>query len=136
MIDTETIAVMIEQMKDGDYSVFDTTKAMLEMDVTEKETKELMKLFNEAYKEIELVGISDIQMSLALYVLQSKEKDFIMWLYNQTELVAKGKKTMKEFFAIWDKAYPRIHLKLGNAERFDQLMISNMITFVNDLKED
>lgn len=139
MIDMMTIEVMIEQMLEGDYSVFETSKEIFNADITEEETKKMVKLFTEAYNSLEFTNIADIQMSLALYSIDADENmtKFYKWVNDRLEKVVKKEWTFKKFFDIWDKNYTMIHDKMGDDIGVkNRLSIANIVYFINELKED
>ena len=138
MIDRATLEVMIEQMLEGDYSVYDTAKSIIEADLSEKDTKLVMDLFTKAYNGIELQNISDIQMSLALYTIGAEEdmKKFYKWVSDRLEKVLTKEWTLKQFFDKWDNAYTGIHDKMGNEDTgvFNRAAMANIVGFINDIK--
>lgn len=138
MIDIMTLEVMIEQMLEGDYSVFDTTKALIEADLEKEDNKRIMNLFTEVYNSLDNQEISDIQMTLSLYALNCDEdiEKFYKWVNDRLELVKNKKWKLSKFFATWDKAYTGIHLKMGDNDvlTMDKLGIANIVMMINDLK--
>ena len=139
MIDIATIEVMIEQMLEGDYSVFETTKTIINADMTKEETDKIFKLFTEAYNSLELQNVTDIQISLALYSIDCTEsmQKFFKWVNDRLEKVVKKEWTLQKFLEVWDKNYTSIHIKMGDKDlgTKNRMAIANIVYFINDLKE-
>jgi len=140
MIDVNTLEIMITQLEEGDYSVFETVKNILEADLTPEENIKVNKLFTRVYNALEDEDINNIQMSLALYSINRAEniQKIYTWLNKRLEQIKTKEWTKEKFFKQWDKAYPNILDLMSSDEtpHIDSLALSNVVAFVNKLRED